>query len=299
MAARVQERTGLRLDPYFSASKLVWLLNHVPEARAMAAAGELLFGTVDTWLVWQFRHGQTPHHRCIQCLAHFADEPTHRHLGRRIVHRVDIPIAMLPEIVPSSGDLAVTASGLLAAEIPITAILGDQQAALFGHACERAGMAKHLWHRLFYVAQYGRNRGAESQQRLLSTVAWQQAHQPLQYALEGSVFMAGAIVQWLRDGLGLIEHSVDIETLAASVDDSNGVVLIPAFTGLGAPYWRADMQASLHGLTRGTNKAHIARAALEAIAFQVADVLSAHATRCAASLNRIARVTVARPTTIC
>ena len=186
-----------------------------------------------------------------------------------------VQLQVLPEIVTSSGDLAVTASGLLAAEIPITAILGDQQAALFGHACERAGMAKNTYGTGCFMLLNTGETAVQSQQRLLSTVAWQQAHQPMQYALEGSVFMAGAIVQWLRDGLGLIEHSAEIETLAASVDDSNGVVLIPAFTGLGAPYWRADMQASLHGLTRGTNKAHIARAALEAIAFQVADVLSA------------------------
>ena len=275
MAAQVQERTGLRLDPYFSASKLVWLLNHVPEARAMAAAGELLFGTVDTWLVWQLTRGK----------RHIIDASNasrtllmNIHTGKwdeELCAAWDIPIALLPEIVPSSGDLAVTASGLLAAEIPITAILGDQQAALFGHACERAGMAKNTYGTGCFMLLNTGETAVQSQQRLLSTVAWQQAHQPMQYALEGSVFMAGAIVQWLRDGLGLIEHSADIETLAASVDDSNGVVLIPAFTGLGAPYWRADMQASLHGLTRGTNKAHIARAALEAIAFQVADVLSA------------------------
>ena len=275
MAALVQERTGLRLDPYFSASKLVWLLSHVPEARAMADAGELLFGTVDTWLVWQLTRGK----------RHIIDASNasrtllmNIHTGRwdeELCAAWDIPHSMLPAIVPSSGDLAGTASGLLAAEIPITAILGDQQAALFGHACERAGMAKNTYGTGCFMLLNTGETAVQSQQRLLSTVAWQQAHQPLQYALEGSVFMAGAIVQWLRDGLGLIEHSAEIETLAASVDDSNGVVLIPAFTGLGAPYWRADMQASLHGLTRGTNKAHIARAALEAIAFQVADVLSA------------------------
>lgn len=271
----VQRQTGLRLDPYFSASKLVWLLANTPQARQQAQAGDLLFGTVDTWLVWQLSRGE----------RHVVDVSNASRTMLMDIHTGtwseelcaawDIPMQMLPEIVPSSGELAHTATGLFARPIPIAAIMGDQQAALFGHACDQAGMAKNTYGTGCFMLLNTGESVVQSQHHMLSTVAWQQVQHRTCYALEGSVFMAGAIVQWLRDNLGLIAHSADIEPLAASVDSSAGVTLLPAFTGMGAPYWRADMQASLHGLNRGTTKAHIARAALEAIAFQVSDVLLA------------------------
>ena len=275
LADTVQQHTGLRLDPYFSASKLVWLLEHIPHARELAQAGELLFGTVDTWLTWQLTRGKRHIIDVSNASRTMLMDMHHGKWSETLCAAWDIPMQMLPEIVPSSGELARTAAGLLAAEVPICAVLGDQQAALFGHACEQAGMAKNTYGTGCFMLLNTGDTAVQSQQQLLSTVAWQQSGQPLQYALEGSVFMAGAIVQWLRDNLGLIQHSGDIEALAASVPDNGGVTLIPAFTGMGAPYWRADMRASLHGLSRGSSKAHIARAALEAIALQVADVLSA------------------------
>ena len=187
----------------------------------------------------------------------------------------DIPAAILPQIVPSGSLIGHTAAGLLGAQLPLFAAIGDQQAALFGHGCVHAGMAKNTYGTGCFMLMNTGSEVIHSQHQLLSTVAWQQSGQPTQYALEGSVFMAGAIVQWLRDNLDFVRHSHEIEALAQQVDSSEGVVLVPAFTGLGAPYWQADARASLSGLTRGTGKAHIARAALEAIAFQVADVLNA------------------------
>lgn len=273
-AADIQERTGLTLDPYFSAGKLAWLLEHIPGLRERAQKGELAFGTVDSWLLWHLSGG-----------AHLTDvsnasrtllmNTATAQWDGYLLDLFDIPTAMLPKIVPSGSLIAHTREGLFSAGLPIYAALGDQQAALFGQGCERAGMAKNTYGTGCFMLMNTGNERHLSQNRLISTIAWQRHPEARQYALEGSVFMGGAIVQWLRDNLGIISCSDEVESCAAQVADSGGVVLVPAFTGLGAPYWRPEATAALLGLTRGSHKAHICRAALEAIAFQVADVLAA------------------------
>ena len=272
--ARIQHITGLKLDPYFSAGKLAWLLQHTPQARELAAQGRLAFGTIDSWLIFQLTRGL--HVTDISNAARTMLMDIHSgQWSAELLDLFDIPAAILPQIVPSGSLIGHTAAGLLGAQLPLFAAIGDQQAALFGHGCVHAGMAKNTYGTGCFMLMNTGSEVIHSQHQLLSTVAWQQSGQPTQYALEGSVFMAGAIVQWLRDNLDFVRHSHEIEALAQQVDSSEGVVLVPAFTGLGAPYWQADARASLSGLTRGTGKAHIARAALEAIAFQVADVLNA------------------------
>lgn len=282
---RIQALTGLRLDPYFSASKLVWLLNHNPMLRTRAMAGELAFGTVDSWLLYNL----TGEH-AIDITNASRTLLMNIHTGQwsdELLNLFDIPKALLPKILPSNSHFGDTKTGLFAKPIPIHAVLGDQQAALYGQGCTKPGMAKVTYGTgCFLLMNTGEQIPAVNNE-LLSTVAWQtqtlsgssQATDLLptqtQYALEGSVFMAGAIVQWLRDNLGLINSSHEIEVLAEQVPDSEGVTLIPAFTGLAAPYWRPDATAQLVGMTRSTTKAHVARAALEAIALQVYDVLQA------------------------
>lgn len=305
--AKIQQITGLRIDPYFSASKIIWLLNQNPKLRQQALAGELAFGTVDSWLLFNMTGEHsidiTNASRTMLMSLQTGD------WSEELLELFDIPKTMLPTIKPSDGDFGVTKQGMFGKQIPVTAVLGDQQAALYGQGCNRAGMAKSTYGTGCFLLMNTGDKPCVSHQQLLTTVAWQTTeanhtrqpnrHEPsgklpnllkplqnlqrnkktsvtqTQYALEGSVFMAGAIVQWLRDNLGMIARSEDIETLAAQVPDSQGVTLIPAFTGLGAPYWRADATARLIGLTRGTTKAHIARAALEAIALQAYDVLIA------------------------
>ena len=272
--ARIQHITGLKLDPYFSAGKLAWLLQHTPQARELASQGRLAFGTIDSWLIFQLTRGL--HVTDISNAARTMLMDIHSgQWSAELLDLFDIPAAILPQIVPSGSLIGHTAAGLLGAQLPLFAAIGDQQAALFGHGCVHAGMAKNTYGTGCFMLMNTGSEVIHSRHQLLSTVAWQQSGQPTQYALEGSVFMAGAIVQWLRDNLDFVRHSHEIEALAQQVDSSEGVVLVPAFTGLGAPYWQADARASLSGLTRGTGKAHIARAALEAIAFQVADVLNA------------------------
>ncbi|MFD1245608.1 glycerol kinase GlpK [Paralysiella testudinis] len=272
--ARIQHITGLKLDPYFSAGKLAWLLQHTPQARELASQGRLAFGTIDSWLIFQLTRGL--HVTDISNAARTMLMDIHSgQWSAELLDLFDIPAAILPKIVPSGSLIGHTAAGLLGAQLPLFAAMGDQQAALFGHGCVHAGMAKNTYGTGCFMLMNTGSEVIHSQHQLLSTVAWQQSGQPTQYALEGSVFMAGAIVQWLRDNLDFVRHSHEIEALAQQADSSEGVVLVPAFTGLGAPYWQADARASLSGLTRGTGKAHIARAALEAIAFQVADVLNA------------------------
>ena len=272
--ARIQHITGLKLDPYFSAGKLAWLLQHTPQARELASQGRLAFGTIDSWLIFQLTRGL--HVTDISNAARTMLMDIHSgQWSAELLDLFDIPAAILPQIVPSGSLIGHTVAGLLGAQLPLFAAIGDQQAALFGHGCVHAGMAKNTYGTGCFMLMNTGSEVIHSQHQLLSTVAWQQSGQPTQYALEGSVFMAGAIVQWLRDNLDFVRHSHEIEALAQQVDSSEGVVLVPAFTGLGAPYWQADARASLSGLTRGTGKAHIARAALEAIAFQVADVLNA------------------------
>ena len=283
-AGRIQRKTGLVLDAYFSATKLQWLLDHVPGARQRAQAGELAFGTIDSWLVWQLTGGRVHATDASNAARTLLFNIHSLAWDDELLRLFNIPPSVLPVVLPSSGILGETPASLFGAPIPVAGLAGDQQAATFGQACFAPGMAKNTYGTgCFMLMNTGRN-VPHSRHRLLGTVAWvgpgvaaPQALSPSQacYALEGSVFMAGATVQWLRDGLGLIRRASEIEALAASVPDSQGVVLVPAFTGLGAPYWDGHARGTLLGMTRGTGRAHLARAALESIAWQVADVFEA------------------------
>lgn len=275
-APLIRARTGLELDAYFSATKLAWLLEHVPGARARAAAGELAFGTIDSWLIWNLTAGA----------CHVTDASNAARTMLFDIHRqqwdedllvlFDIPRAVLPAVVASSGVLGACAPAVLGAAIPIAGVAGDQQAATFGQACLAPGMAKNTYGTGCFLTLNTGQQPVESQHRLLTTIGWQRP-EGTDYLLEGGVFMAGAVVQWLRDGLGLIAAAGDIEALAAQVPDSGEVVMVPAFAGLGAPHWDAYARGSLMGMTRGSTAAHIARAALEAVALQNVDLLTAMA----------------------
>jgi glycerol kinase len=273
-ADRFRAKTGLVLDPYFSGTKIAWLLEHVPGAREQAEAGRLAFGTVDAWLIWKLTGGR----------RHATDLTNASrtllldiHTGRwdeELLGILHIPPGLLPEIVPSSGVVDHAGEDRLGAAVPIAGIAGDQQAALFGQACFRPGMAKTTYGTgCFLLANTGA-RAILSRHELLTSPAWWLPG-GIDYALEGSVFTGGAVVQWLRDGLGLIRSSSEVGALAASVPDAGGLLLVPAFTGLGAPHWDPYARGTMIGITRGTTAGHLARAALEAIAFQVADVLAA------------------------
>lgn len=281
-----RQRTGLVLDPYFSGTKLRWLLDHIEGARARAEAGELAFGTVDSWLVWQLTGGA----------LHVTDPSNAARTLLFDIHRgewddellqvLGIPRAVLPRVVPSSGILGHARADWLGAEVAIGGLAGDQQAALFGQACHRPGLAKNTYGTGCFALVHTGATACASTHGLLTTPAAQLAGAPA-YALEGSVFVAGALVQWLRDGLGLIRQAADIETLAASVPDSGGVHIVPAFTGLGAPYWHAEARGAILGLTRGSSAAHIARAALEAIALQTAELFVAMQSDSAQALSEL------------
>ncbi len=271
-ASTFAAKTGLVLDAYFSGTKLKWLLDHTPGARARALRGELAFGTIDSWLVWQLTGGRT----------HVTDPSNASRTLLFDIHRgewdeellaiLDIPRAVLPRIVPSSGVVAEAAVGGIG--VPIAGIAGDQQAALFGQACHAPGLAKNTYGTGCFLLLNTGDKAVTSKNNLLTTVAWQRDGR-LEYALEGSVFIGGAVVQWLRDGLKIVRSASEIEALAQSVPDNGGVYLVPAFAGLGAPHWDAYARGAMFGLTRGATSGHIARAALEAIAFQSADVLAA------------------------
>ena len=271
---RVTAKTGLLLDAYFSGTKLAWILDNVPGARARAEAGELAFGTIDSWLVWKLSGGA----------VHITDVSNASrtllydiHAGRwdhELLDLLRVPDRVLPPVRPSSGVVAETAAGLFAARIPIAGIAGDQQAALFGQRCVTAGTVKNTYGTGCFMLMHTGQRPVASRNKLLTTTACPSGSDP-EYALEGSVFIAGAVVQWLRDGLGIIKSSADIEQLAASVTDNGGVYLVPAFAGTGSPHWDPYARGAILGLTRGSAAAHIARAALESIAYQTADVLHA------------------------
>ena len=268
----VAAHTGLLLDPYFSATKISWLLDSVPGARARAERGELAFGTIDSWLVWQLTGGR--HH--VTDLTNASRTAllslAHGDWDARMLELFAVPRAVLPSLVHSSFAPKIFAS-IDAHDIPITGIAGDQQSALFGQSCTRAGMAKNTYGTGCFMLLHTGDTPLRSQHRLLSTLACSSGS--LQYALEGSVFVGGAVVQWLRDGLGIIKSSGEIEALAASVPDHGGVYLVPAFTGLGSPHWDPNARGTIVGLTRGSTRAHVARAALESIAFQSAELLQA------------------------
>ena len=268
--AVVRAKTGLLLDPYFSAAKIAWILDHVEGARARAQAGELAFGTVDAWLVHRLTGGR----------VHVTDASNASRTSLCDIHRgtwddellalFDVPRSVLPEILDSSGVIAeasVAAPGVL-----IAGIAGDQQAALFGQACFEAGQAKNTYGTGCFLLVNTGTSPVPPARGVLTTVAWRRGDRT-EYALEGSVFVGGAAVQWLRDGLGLIERAEDVEALARTVEDSGGVVLVPAFAGLGAPHWDPYARGTMFGITRGTTRGHVARAALEGIAFQVLDLV--------------------------
>jgi glycerol kinase len=270
---RIRERTGLMIDPYFSATKLAWILDHVEGARERAEAGRLAFGTVDSWLVWKLTAGA----------AHVTDVGNASRtmlfdLGRlewdeELLRLFRVPRAMLPEVRGSSEVYAAATAAALAGA-PVAAIAGDQQAALFGQLCLTPGLAKNTYGTGCFLLQNTGEAPVASRHRLLSTVGWRLSGRTA-YALEGSVFIGGAVVQWIRDGLGLIRESHEIEALAESVPDSGGVYFVPAFAGLGAPHWDPYARGAIVGITRGTTAAHIARAAVEAMAYQVSDLLDA------------------------
>jgi glycerol kinase len=270
----IQKRTGLLIDAYFSGSKISWILDNVPNARPLADAGRLAFGTVDTWLVWKLTGGR----------VHITDASNasrtmlfNLHSGRWDSDLLDlfrIPASMLPAVRPSSEVYGEVNSLPGLNGIPIAGIAGDQQAALFGQRCTRPGLTKNTYGTGCFMLQSTGNLAVASTHRLLTTVAWR-IGDTTDYALEGSVFVGGAVVQWLRDGLGIIRASSEVETLAKSVPDNGGVYFVPAFVGLGAPHWDSYARGAIFGLTRGSNAGHIARAALESIAYQVADLMDA------------------------
>ncbi|MDQ7970529.1 MAG: glycerol kinase GlpK [Oxalicibacterium faecigallinarum] len=270
-----QQKTGLVLDAYFSGTKLKWLLDHVPNTRARAERGELAFGTIDSWLIYKL------------CGRHLTDVSNASRTLLFNIHTLQwddellsaltIPRSLLPEITLSSGIVAHCNAEWFGRTLPIAGLAGDQQAATFGQACFQPGMAKNTYGTGCFMLLNTGNSPITSHNQLLTTVGWQCTSNTaaVDYMLEGSVFMAGAIVQWLRDELGIIQQSADIEALASSTSDSNGVWFVPAFNGLGAPYWDPYARGTLLGMTRGTSKAHIARAALESIAYQSADLMAA------------------------
>ena len=279
-APRIQRATGLVLDAYFSGTKLAWLLDHVPRARERAERGELAFGTIDTWLIWKLTGGRVHATDASNASRTLLFNLHTLQWDEAMLRLFGIPRALLPQVRPSSGDFGHTDAALLGVALPITGVAGDQQAATFGQACFSPGMAKNTYGTGCFMLMNTGTAAVPSRHRLLTTVGWQGpagVPQRTAYCLEGSVFMAGATVQWLRDGLKIIEKASDVEALAASVPDTGDVYLVPAFAGLGAPDWDGQARGTLVGMTRGTTRAHIARAALEAIALQSADMFDAMA----------------------
>ena len=285
-AEMIQGKTGLIVDAYFSATKIKWILDNVAGARQDAEDGHLLFGTIDSWLVWKLTAGK----------IHITDVTN---ASRTMVYNINtlawddellelltIPRSMLPQVRSSSEVYGETSGTILAAQIPIAGIAGDQQAALFGQMCTEKGMVKNTYGTGCFMLMNIGDKPVISKNKLVTTIAWQIGGK-VQYALEGSIFIAGAIVQWLRDGLGIISSSADVEELAKKVPDTGGVYVVPAFAGLGAPHWNQHARGTITGLTRGTTAAHIARAALEGIAFQTLEVLKAMEADCGAAIKEL------------
>ncbi|SEL69845.1 glycerol kinase [Variovorax sp. YR750] len=274
MTDTIREKTGLVIDAYFSGTKLRWLLDNVPGAREQAARGELAFGTVDSWLMWQLTGGKV-HVTDVSNASRTMLFNVHTNeWDADLLKALDIPASLMPKVQPSSSHFADTDAALLGHALPIGGVAGDQQSALFGQACFEAGMAKNTYGTGCFLLMHTGGEFQPSHNGLLVTSAAQTDAKP-QYAMEGSVFVGGAVVQWLRDGLKAIKGSAEVQSLAESVPDAGGVMMVPAFTGLGAPYWDADARGTITGLTRGTTVAHIARAALESIAYQSAALLQA------------------------
>lgn len=274
LTEKFKQKTGLVLDAYFSGTKLKWILDNVPNSRELAKQGQLAFGTIDSWIIWNLSNKRN----------HVTDESNasrtllfNIHTGdwdNELLELLDIPREILPQVVTSSGVIAEASSGLFGTRIPIAGIAGDQQAATFGNMCIKPGMVKNTYGTGCFLLMNTGDSALESKNNLLTTIGWN-INNKRQYCLEGSVFIGGAVTQWVRDGLHCINSSQEIEQLATSIPDSGGVVMVPAFTGLGAPYWDQYARGAIFGITRGTNNAHIARAALESVAFQVADLVHA------------------------
>ncbi len=274
LAKKFQAKTGLVLDAYFSGTKIKWILDNVAGARDLAKAGKLLFGTIDTWLIWNLSNRRN----------HVTDESNasrtllfNIHTGTwddELLQILDIPRNILPTVVTSSGIIAEASSGLFGTRIPISGIAGDQQAATFGNMCIKPGMVKNTYGTGCFLLMNTGDKVLKSENNLLTTTGWN-INGKRSYCLEGSVFIGGAVTQWVRDGLGFINNSSEIEALATSVSDNGGVVMVPAFTGLGAPHWDQYARGMIIGITRGTTQGHIARAALESIAYQVYDLVKA------------------------
>jgi len=273
-APMVQDKTGLIIDAYFSGTKLKWLLDHVAGARDAAQRGELAFGTVDAWLVWQLTGGRVHATDVSNASRTMLFNVRRNEWDSELLQMLDIPPQLLPQVFPSAHRYGETDTALLGAQVPIGGIAGDQQSALFGQACFKAGLAKNTYGTGCFMLMHTGERFQSSSNGLITTSAAQPTAMP-EFALEGSVFIGGAVVQWLRDGLRAIKGSGEVQGLAESVPDSGGVMFVPAFTGLGAPYWKPEARGAIVGLTRGTTAAHIARAALESIAFQSAALLQA------------------------
>jgi glycerol kinase len=275
MDSLVSERTGLVIDPYFSGTKIRWLLDHTEDGQKRGEAGELCAGTVDSWLLHRFTGGRV-HATDITNAARTMLFNIHTGTwDDDLLEYLRIPTEMLPKVQPSSSNFGETEPSLFGSRIPITCLAGDQHAALFGQACYQPGMVKNTYGTGSFLLMQTGQRPVASSSGLLTTIAWQQGTAQVQYALEGSIFNTGSAVQWLRDGLGIIGDASETEAMAESVPDTGGVFFVPAFTGLGAPYWDAEARGTITGLTRGTNRAHIVRATLESIAYQVRDVVEA------------------------
>jgi glycerol kinase len=270
----IRSKTGLIIDAYFSASKINWILNNVDGAKALAQAGKLAFGTVDSWLVWKFTRGNVHVTDVTNASRTMLYNIRTQKWDEELLQIFNIPASMLPEVKQSSEVYGETTTTIFASKIPIAGIAGDQQAALFGQMCTEKGMVKNTYGTGCFMLMNIGDQFIESKNNLLTTVAWK-INGKIEYAFEGSIFIGGAVVQWLRDGLGIIKTSAEVEQLALSVNDTGGVYFVPAFAGLGAPYWDANARGTIVGLTRGTTSGHIARAAIESIAYQTVDVLKA------------------------
>lgn len=271
-AFMIRKKTGLVIDAYFSATKVKWILDNVSGAREKARKGELAFGTVDSWLVWKFTQGRTHITDVSNASRTMLFNINTLEWDEDILNLLDIPHSMLPQVKGSSEIYDHSSTIFFSSQVPIAGIAGDQQAAMFGQMCVEPGMVKNTYGTGCFILMNTGNKPFISKNNLLTTIAWKIGNE-INYALEGSIFIGGAVVQWLRDGLGIIDSSAEVETLAASVMDNGDVFFVPAFTGLGAPYWDQYARGMLIGISRGTNRGHIARAALEGIAYQTMDVL--------------------------
>ncbi len=277
----IRARTGLVLDPYFSGTKLVWMFDQIPGLRERAERGDLMFGTVDSWLIWNLtgRHATDATNASRTLLFNIHEG----HWDHDILKMLNLPASILPEVLPSSADYGFTRKDLFGCEIPVTGCAGDQQAALFGHACFQVGASKNTYGTGCFALMNTGAKPVESKHNLLTTIAWDLG-KGYTYALEGSVFIAGAVIQWLRDEMRVLSDSAESERLARLVPDTGGVVMVPAFVGMGAPYWDPEARGATLGITRGTTKAHFVRAAIESIAYQSRDLLVAMERDCGASI---------------